>query len=337
MITITVPIYNAEEHLRDCINSIITQSFVDLEIILINDGSTDRSLSICNEYSFDKRIKIIDVPNQGLSSARQMGLDLSNGEYIVFLDADDVLHVDFVKLLVEIVISSKSDIGVCSYETFGNIVGKKYGFSIALEKCFEVTLDEIREKYNMLLSQYYLSDSWGKIYRIDFIKRTGIRFILNKKYNGTDSLFNYLLLLHCPKIVVVKNVLYFHRMHNNSRVKRKNKKMQEGFIFLFERIVKECVSLRILNILKGQLINLYYELMLVALIDLYYSNDGFYDKKKIKSFTETHLAYLEVNHEIFTGSNIKMRIALALFKNILDRELLSLLYLFVVLKMLLIR
>ena len=92
IISIIIPIYNAEKYLSTCIESILSQGFEDFELLLINDGSKDNSLSICNDYAQrDSRIKVFDKPNGGVSSARNLGLDNATGEYVMFVDADDRL------------------------------------------------------------------------------------------------------------------------------------------------------------------------------------------------------------------------------------------------------
>ena len=92
LISIIIPIYNAEQYLRSCLDSVLTQQMGDFEVLLINDGSRDNSLNICNEYAMrDCRVRVFDKPNGGVSSARNLGLDNAIGEYIMFIDADDRL------------------------------------------------------------------------------------------------------------------------------------------------------------------------------------------------------------------------------------------------------
>ena len=102
-ISIIIPVYNAEKYLAQCIESIIKQTYSNLEIIIINDGSTDRSLEICNFYKEnDQRIVVFNQNNSGVSVARNKGLDISNGEFIMFVDADDWLNADFVESLYKV-------------------------------------------------------------------------------------------------------------------------------------------------------------------------------------------------------------------------------------------
>ena len=101
-ISVLIPVYNTEKYLRECVDSTISQTYSQLEIILVDDGSADNSGKICDEYAQnDKRVKVIHKPNGGLSSARNVGIDKATGEYIAFVDSDDYLKKDYVEKLLE--------------------------------------------------------------------------------------------------------------------------------------------------------------------------------------------------------------------------------------------
>ena len=117
IVSIIIPVYNAEKCLGYCLNSIASQTYRNLEIILVNDGSTDDSLKICNNYAFlDSRIRVIDIPNAGVSNARNVGLKAATGEYIEFADADDVLNPKMVETLVDKMDTYQSDLVICGFE-----------------------------------------------------------------------------------------------------------------------------------------------------------------------------------------------------------------------------
>ena len=119
IISVIVPVYNVEKYLSECIESIIDQTYLDLEIILINDGSTDGSFDICKEYEKrDSRIKLIDKINGGLSSARNAGIDNASGAYLCFVDSDDCLEKDALMQLYQAI--SESDISICSMSSDKN-------------------------------------------------------------------------------------------------------------------------------------------------------------------------------------------------------------------------
>ena len=122
-ISIIVPVYNVEKYLSQCIESIINQNYKNIEIILVNDGSTDKSGDICDSYSLkDNRIKVIHKKNEGVSIARNTGLKVATGEYIAFVDGDDFVHEYIYTKLINIINNSKYDLVMCRfYRSFFNV------------------------------------------------------------------------------------------------------------------------------------------------------------------------------------------------------------------------
>ena len=115
-VTIIVPVYNVEKFIGKCIKSVLNQTYKNFELIIVNDGSPDNSLEICNYYnSLDDRIKIFTKENGGLSSARNYGIEKASGDYICFIDSDDYIEKDFIKNLLETALKSDSDIVICNY------------------------------------------------------------------------------------------------------------------------------------------------------------------------------------------------------------------------------
>ena len=117
MISVIVPVYNVEKYLRQCLDSIVAQTYRDLEIILVDDGSIDASGAICDEYAVrDSRIKVVHQPNRGLSSARNTGLDLVSGEYTFFIDSDDWIHEKALERLLLAQAKTNADLVLCNYQ-----------------------------------------------------------------------------------------------------------------------------------------------------------------------------------------------------------------------------
>ena len=116
ILSIIVPVYNVEIYLERCIKSILNQSFKEFELILINDGSTDKSRDICDKYSkLDTRIIVVHQKNLGVSAARNTGLDIARGKYIGFVDADDFIHYSMYKIMIDVIKNTSSDMVVCDY------------------------------------------------------------------------------------------------------------------------------------------------------------------------------------------------------------------------------
>ena len=116
MISIIVPVYNTSDYLEACFESLSAQTFKDIEIVAIDDGSTDDSLSICTKWAQkDQRIKVIHQGNKGSAAARNRGIDEASGEYLMFVDSDDFVSPDYVKLLNEETVKNNTDISFCNY------------------------------------------------------------------------------------------------------------------------------------------------------------------------------------------------------------------------------
>lgn len=187
LVSVIVPVYNAEKYLVKCLESIVNQTYKNLEIILVNDGSKDNSLSICQEYAKrDARITVFDKTNGGVSSSRNFGIDLSSGEYVCFFDSDDYVEISFIEKLVNKI----GDNDVC----IGGYVAENYNEEGGLTTKEEVLLDIERIDDNFPLQNhkklFALSMSlWNKLYRLSLIKENFLRFDEKVSF-GEDGLFN---------------------------------------------------------------------------------------------------------------------------------------------------
>lgn len=238
LITVVIPVYNTEAYVEDCIQSVLSQTYSNLEIIIINDGSTDRSADICRRYEDNERVLFIDRENRGLSKTRQQGFDLAHGEYVCTLDADDKWDEKFVEHMLECIKKWGADICVCGRIDF-NEIEQKVQLLQADQSFYETTKQYVTDNIKKLSSDLWLPDSWNKLYRTDFIRKTQVQFFLDNRYNGTDLVFNYLLLLHCPKYCVCHEALLLHRYVANSRVHKNNKPLQQGFEIIESKICDE--------------------------------------------------------------------------------------------------
>lgn len=269
LITITVAIYNAENYLHECIESIINQSYDNIEIILVNDGSTDSSIEICRSYKYDQRIKIINKVNEGLSSARQIGLENANGDYICFVDADDTLETNYIEEMHSIIKREKADICVCGTKFFNRHYEEFHGFNKNDLNSKVITKSDIENSYFEYLYKYYMSDSWNKMYRLFFLKHSKVEFSLPKKFNGTDLSFNHRLMLHLPKIIAINEFLYNHRIHDDSRVRRKKKELHKAFMIIMTQIIHEVNKLNFSSKINIQLNRVYIKFLKQAVKDVY--------------------------------------------------------------------
>lgn len=299
LVSIVVPVFNVDLYLEECINSLLNQSYQNIEIILVNDGSTDSSLEICKSFLFDKRVIIINKKNEGLSSARQVAIDKATGEYLCIIDSDDYVESDYVELLYSKISNDACDIVLCGSHFFSTSYSKVHGFSKSESKSKKVLISDIESNFASLLSYYRMSDSWAKIYNLNFIRQSNTRFSLSKNYNGTDLLFNHLLVFFLPKISLIPNVLYCHRIHINSRVHRKDKRMQEGFQLIMSEIIKKSEELDLLETANSQFSIIYMKFMRMAAQDIINSETNFkYINKRLKGFHISNKSYLKKEEKI---------------------------------------
>ena len=215
-ITVIVPVYNVENYLNKCLDSLINQTYKNLEIIVINDGSTDNSGIICQEYAQkDNRIVYIEKENGGQSEARNMGLDRMTGSYVTFVDSDDWIELDYVEILYKKITEYQADIAVGNYYSFNETEGMYY-FHIFGDSYHEKVYDNVSIFENLYESQemksFALISVWGKLYKADLVKH--LRFDIGKL--GEDGYLNQKIYLLAEKTIYLNKGLYAYRQREGS-------------------------------------------------------------------------------------------------------------------------
>ena len=215
-ITVIVPVYNVENYLEKCLDSLINQTYKNLEIIVINDGSTDNSGEICQEYAQkDNRIVYVEKENGGLSEARNVGLDKMTGSYVTFIDSDDWAELDYVEILYKKIIEYQADISVGNYYSY-NEDEETYYFHIYGDSYYEKVYDNISIFENLYESQemksFALISAWGKLYKAKLFDY--LRFEKGKL--GEDGYFNQKMYLSVNKVVYLNKGLYAYRQRSGS-------------------------------------------------------------------------------------------------------------------------
>lgn len=213
LISVIVPVYNTEKYLDECIQSILNQSFTDFELLLIDDGSTDRSGAICDQYAAkDERVRVFHTENGGVSSARNVGLDEAKGEWIAFVDSDDWVKSLFLENFIRYVDDVDIIISYSEIETKNGI----HKIEISSEGIVTNTnFHELFTKYGMTVN----TTSWAKLYRKDLIEINKIRFD-NRIKMGEDTVFLYTCLLKAEKIFVLNKTDYYYRDRSESLSKK---------------------------------------------------------------------------------------------------------------------
>lgn len=234
-VSVGVPVYNVAEYLRQCLDSIKQQSFQDFEVIMVDDGSTDNSFEICQEYVFkDKRFKLYHQENKGLAGARNTCLKHMNGEYVTWVDSDDWIEVNYLKNLVMEQIKTQADIVSMGFKMFRN--GKYYIVGEDISKKYGELQDNIIPKEiaiaDIFSGEYFLIHMWGNL--IDINLYSGFKCSENIMYEDTGNKFK--LFLRAKKIVGLPKLNYIYRMRENS-IMDKARSTRD-----FDRIVKSRIS-----------------------------------------------------------------------------------------------
>lgn len=218
-VSIIIPIYNAEKYLKRCLDTVVNQTFKNLEIILVNDGSTDDSLRIMNEYKGNyNNIEIINQQNAGQGSARNKGISVAKGEYITFADADDWLSVNYVEVLYHEIKSNNADISVCNMimvmsRTFKEIKSMKFPQR-------ELNGDEaVRD---LLQDKELKSYPWGKLYKKSIFVENNIKFPARMFYEDLAIIFQ--AFYYSSKAVLVNEYCYYYFQSEDSSTRAPNPK-----------------------------------------------------------------------------------------------------------------
>jgi glycosyltransferase involved in cell wall biosynthesis len=236
IVSVIVPVYNVQSFLNKCLDSIVNQTYEHLEILLIDDGSTDSSGIICEDYrEKDRRVKVIHKENGGLSSARNAGLDLANGDYVLFIDSDDWISHNYIQSLIDCVKTNKDISIVCSKI-------RKFRSNSMDEEIFLTTLkDGIYEKDDVV--KIILLEKIGSQVVRGLYKRelwNSIRFPLNRFYEDIPT--TYKVHANASKIQFISNSTYFYREHDSSISYSKKKTSYHIFLGFFERWKYSIVS-----------------------------------------------------------------------------------------------
>lgn len=307
-VSVIIPVYNVQDYINDCLQSVLSQNFDSYEIIIINDGSTDNSGKIIEEkYSNYENVKIFNQPNYGLSSARNLGIEHSKGKYIYFVDSDDYITPETLKILYEV--ACKNNLEVLNYNAFyfGNgYSGKireieriiKSGFSnIGIVEGFSYYKRGLCEGFYNPGVQYYFIKS-------DFIKSIPLRFEEGIFYE--DELFTPKILFSAKRVMWLSDCLYYYRHRNNSIIRSKLSinHLRSSFI-IAEGLYKFFYDNNLLDtILKKELYAKYLKIFKIA----------YYNKELRKRLKDNINKNLVVERMKFLGANHKEKFYTLLLK-----------------------
>lgn len=219
LVSVIVPIYMVQDYLGKCVKSIVNQTYNNLEIILVDDGSKDDCGKMCDDYADqDERIKVIHKKNGGLSDARNAGIDLARGEYFVFIDSDDYIHPQMIEFLMKPIAEGQADMSVCEY---ANVREDEETSISAIENADTVIIDSPDDKGHYFLSEssyVVFTVAWNKLYPRKYFDK--VRYPKGKIHE--DEFTTYKLLEKADKVAFISTPMYYY-------VQRGDSIMGEGF------------------------------------------------------------------------------------------------------------
>ena len=238
-VSIIVPVFNSEKYIDKCLSSILAQTYPYYEVWIIDDGSTDKSGEICDRYStMDRRINVIHQENSGVSAARNAGLQVLTGKYILFIDSDDYIENNMLEVLVKQAKLSDSDLVICQYFIESKNTRKEIQLNF---KEFYCSPDIIKKE---LISRYYsqnhtgLFTLWNKLLTASIIKANNLRFdtTLNR---GEDAWFIFQYLIFCNRVVFIPQAFYHYIQHSGSIMHFHYDNQYEKWVEMRKRLLRE--------------------------------------------------------------------------------------------------
>lgn len=243
MITVIVPVYNVEKYIKECVESLINQTYKNIEIILVDDGSKDKSGTICDAYAAkDNRIKVIHKKNEGLGFARNTGLKVAQGKFVTFIDSDDKADTDLVeKLMNEIY---KADCDTC----IGGFKRISEDGTVNFEEQYDEVLFNGDDVYNKLFARMLGSapdkhdairmSVWNVIYSMDIIRKYNIEFPSERKFISEDIIWDSEYYKYAKRVKVINSIAYNYRITPGSLTQKYKPDMLEKICALYNEMSK---------------------------------------------------------------------------------------------------
>ena len=279
MVSIIIPIYNAEHYLVRCLESVINQTYSNIEIILVNDGSKDNSENLCLRYANkDKRICYIYQENKGAGAARYCGVQNATGEFLFFVDSDDYLATDAIEIFMN-EIESGIDCVIGQHSRFGNSQSiKQVKFPVGI---FDFTGDKTNKTYiNEIINDLHGSELWNKLIRAEILKKAW-RYPITVQF-GEDTLYLVRIFFNCSKIKCIADITYYYEFRENSLARSTNRLM------ILPQFAQECVKLEEMVLEQRAVWPEYslivYHILSIALVK--YVGDSFLTRNKVISDIE---------------------------------------------------
>lgn len=243
LVTIIVPIYNVEKYLSECVDSIINQTYKNLQIILVDDGSTDKSGYLCDKYeNLDSRVQVVHKNNEGLGFARNTGLRFAQGDYVTFIDSDDKADIDLVERLVNSIVVNNCDTCIGGFKRIsenGNIkFVEKYNESIysgedVYNKLFARMLGSAPDKHDAIRMSV-----WNVMYSMAIIRKHRIKFPSERKFISEDIIWDSEYYKFASRVGIIDSIAYNYRVTPGSLTQKYKPNMLKNICVLYNELVK---------------------------------------------------------------------------------------------------
>lgn len=286
LISIIIPLYNGEKHIESCLDSVIAQTYEDIEVLVVDDGSKDAGAAVVNKYQEkEPRVKLFQKENGGVSSARNLGIKKASGDYIMFLDCDDILKKDCCEVLIDVISKQKCDLAVCKF-----VYQKVSAGQVLKESCQVMqesnitTLQEFEESFQKMFDNKVYLSVWAKLYKRSIIQEGKICF-QEEIAIGEDMLFNFEYFKRSVHIAIKDYVGYEYKINadEKSASSKSDKTKYENAVYLYHRGIDFANELGILNVVHKTLVK-------------YYLRSCFFQLEKEEKIDEDIMRYL--NNEV---------------------------------------
>lgn len=308
MISIVIAMYNSEKYIENCVTSILNNRYTDFEIIIVDDGSTDNSLILCKKMEKDdSRIKVYYKENGGVSSARNLGIDMASGEYITFVDSDDTVTEEYLGLLNELIIQDDVEMGICGvYQNKRNII-------CADSKLVNEVWDREKVMEEIFTPNSIAGYLVNKIFKTSIIKEYHIYLNVNS-YLCEDALFCLQYTMHIKHAIINNQPTYNYILREGSATNQKFNPKWISIIYTYEQIehcIKDVENITLHNIIMIAKIEVY---MRIFVRIIFSNKTKEYVDILEELWEQVYVAYKYIFRGVFSFKSIVKYILICLYK-----------------------
>lgn len=281
-ISVIVPVYNVEKYLSECIDSILAQTFRNFELILIDDGSKDKSGEICDGYALkESRIKVIHKENAGVSEARNSGLEMAIGEYITFIDSDDCVDSDYLEYALSETKKRNVDM-LISGIVMEYFTAEKESIQYSITRSQQLNVKTLFEKLQLDYPQICICGPWSKLYKNSIIQRNGIRFDKNLS-NGEDTCFNLDYFKKIETVFFSEQIFYhYRRLNPNSLFSVFREDSYEILDYVYSKMYTLILEQNCSREAVQRFKEMYYSMLIGGVASFFYSENNISKKRRMQ-------------------------------------------------------